>query len=208
MKKVTYFFLAVIMLFSIAQAEQEQSEILFANIPWLSDETRTISLLNDAKMLRSIDACKFIPYNGQGIYLAEDENGFIWPMVYKVYDDVCISVSLSGYVKGRIGGYAIKDLNLTYAYNGEFQLISAKVELAGADYSSIKRKLETVYGIGEQHINEDGATSVAWKGASNSCILLFTENPNEYFELVYGRLDAKNLLDQCINNDPNEILGL
>lgn len=67
------------------------------------------------------------------------------------------------WIKGKIAGYPIKDLILTFAYDGEYKLIAVKVELIKGNYDDLKTKLTKVYGEGEHKETEEGIWSTVWK---------------------------------------------
>ena len=89
-------------------------------------------------------------------YLIVDDTEFVSPDKVTGADDVTFAIDLSGEVKGKIAGYPIKDLILTFAYDGEYKLIAVKVELIKGNYDDLKTKLTKVYGEGEHKETEEG----------------------------------------------------
>ena len=82
------------------------------------------------------------------------------------------------------------------------------VKLINADYESLKEKLVKKYGEGERLYDEEGLESFVWKGDNESCIVLFTKSEGIDYELVYGRLDAEEILANCLVSDPDDVSGL
>lgn len=181
-------------------------ELTFQAIPWLSNETTVIEHMTDAAIVRDGSIRPLLHETGA---ILKQEDGFIWPAKGdQKYKDICVSVSFADNAKGKIAGYPIKDIILTYAYNGEYQLIAIKVKLINADYESIKKKIEKKYGEGEHLYDEEGLESVVWKGDNESCIVLFTMSEGIDYELIYGRLDAEEILANCLISDPDDVSGL
>ena len=51
--------------------------------------------------------------------------------------------------------------------------------------------------------------SYLWVGEDNSCVVLFNYGDEDNYELCYGRLDAADILSNCIvPTDPDDISGL
>ena len=198
---------AVLVLFLLLGCAFAENEINFQGISWLSDEETVIRSLQEAGLVSSEYRMGMLTSENSK-YIMEDETGFVWPIMYKFYNDVCLSASLSGYAKGRIAGYPVKDLTLSFAYDGAYKLISVKVELIDGEYSDLKAKLSKVYGNGEENVNEDGITTNLWRGDNHSCVLLHTEDDGNSFELVYGRLDGIGILNECFSVDHEDVQGL
>lgn len=182
-----------------------ETEILFQSIPWLSDETQTFRVLADNGFVIS-DSKGLDLKSNECFYLALDENENVVPSIASD-TNYCASASLLGNAKGKIAGFPIKNINLTFAYNGGFQLIYAKVDLVGSDYISIKEKLSKVYGECEENETIEGHTYI-WRGTSNSCIALFEYSEGQEYDLCYGRLDAEEILKNCAYIDPEDTSGL
>ena len=75
-------------------------------------------------------------------------------------------------------------------------------------FKSSKEKLVKRYGEGERLYDEEGLEAFVWKGNSEFCIVLFTKSEGIDYELVYGRLDAEEILANCLVSDPDDISGL
>ena len=205
-------FFVVMLLFSMiicacACADSVETEIKFLNIPWLCNETIAFKQLIDNGFLRT-GAESLIPTNDGSFYLTEDEKQHIFPTEEKEYQDVCLSFTLNGYVQGNIAGYPIKNIILSFAYNGEYKLILSKVELINAKYDDIMQKMEKVYGKGNKFETFEGIIITTWKGKDNSCVLLYNDSDGMDFDLYYGRTDAVEILDNCLQSDPNDVTGL
>lgn len=209
MKKTTIYIIIMVLLMCtfLSNSEAEDKELIFSKIPWLSSEETTIDILKECGYLRSGFEIGAIN-NDNSTYLTEDESEFVQPVMSKDYNEVALSISLSGYVKGKVAGYPIKNIILCFAYNGDFQLVSVKLEMIGATYSELKEKLMGIYGACEEKKNQLEMISLNWKGADKSCVVLFNENADDSYELIYGRLDAAELLSNCLEIDPNDVSGL
>ena len=122
-------------------------------------------------------------------------------------DEVTLTIDIAA--KGKIAGYPVNDLILTFAYDGEYKLIAVRVELIKGDYDDLKAKLNKVYGEGEHKETEEGIWSTVWKGDNNSAVVLYTLNGGIDYTLMYGRLDAADILQNCLAPaDPDDVSGL
>ena len=205
MKKLIIIILLVgsFLLFSTANADTT-----FANIPWLSNDTDTLQALSDAGLLRMNTTTSAFSFFFTAFIVENEVLGYQLNST-DYYNKYCFAVPLKNYVKGKIAGYPVQDILLTFAYNGEFQLVAIKLVLVNADYNSLKTKLTKVYGEGEtKHIKEEALESTIWKGDNNSGILLYTESDGYDYTLIYGRLDATKLLANCASIDPEDVSGL
>lgn len=205
MKKVFALILAALFLFSFACAEQE---ITFQNLPWLSDVEEAIRTIKDAGYLRD-GADKIGLSNEKAVYITPNDDLNYQPTAFKEYKDYSYSVSLRDYVKGKLAGYPVADIDMAFAYDGQYKLIAVKIDLLNADYAALKEKLTKVYGEGEaKAIVEEGIETIIWKGENNSSVLLYTESEGLDYTLVYGRIDATEILANCLNSDPDDVSGL
>lgn len=204
MRKITGIIIAVLLIFGIASAEVE---LTFNSVPWLSDEETVYQTLSEAGFLR--DGKGINAPRGEYTYLIVDDTEFVSPDRIMGADEVTYTVDLAGDIKGKIAGYPVKDLILTFAYDGEYKLIAVKVELIKATYNDLKAKLSKVYGEGEHKETEEGIWSTVWKGVNNSAIILYTQSEGFDFTLMYGRLDAADILSQCLAApSPDDVSGL
>lgn len=196
--------LVLLIIINISALAEE--EIKFSNIPWLSDDEITLKMLEESGLYRAGDHNVNL-MNEECFYLITDYAGNIVPSATRD-NPFCYSTSLKGHAKGKIAGYPVHNIILTYAYNGEYQLIYIKVELLNTSYSELKEKLTKKYGISQEQETIEGLTSI-WKGDDNSCVALFSYDDGESFELVYGRLDAEEILLNCqMKPDPDDISGI
>ena len=103
----------------------------------------------------------------------------------------------------------LKSLNLTFAYDGKYKLIAVGLSLVNASYDDIKEKLIRIHGNGEVKIDEnEGIDLILWRGDNNSAILLYTLSDGMDYTLMYGRLDAEDIIMNCLEIDPDETSGL
>ena len=205
MKRIIVIFLLVCCI--LVNNSFAESDLIFQNVLWLSDEATTIQAINDAGLLREI-IC-FPLSKEKNTYILTDDGSHYRPDVLADYESACFSMSLNGYVKGKVAGYPIDDLILSFAYDGEYKLIAIRVSLLNSSYSEIKTKLMKAYGKGEFSVTEDLIESTIWKGDNNSAILLYTQSEGYDYTLIYGRIDAVEILSNCLAlPDPNDILGL
>ena len=204
MKRFLCIFIPVLLIFSCAFASSE-NEITFAGIPWLTQETEVMQTLKEkgyataeASFVRT-KSCYYLTLNTED-EAEQTENG--------TYSSACITTTLQGAARGKTGGYPIKDILLSYAYNGQTQLIYAEVILQGADYSELKQKLVKVYGDGKEYETALGYQITFWQGANNTGVLLYTYDDGLTCNLYYGRTDAEAILAKCLEVDPEDISGL
>ncbi len=204
MKKLIVILVAALFLFSSAFAE---NDITFQGIPWLADDTTTMRMLTEAGFIRDNT---LLPHfsDKKPLYFIENEIGHTAPDRDMEFDNITYTIDLLKAVKGKIAGYPVDNLILTFAYNGTYQLIAVKIDLAHADYNDLKAKIKRVYGEGEQKITEEGIESNLWKGENNSAILLYSQSEGLDYTLMYGRLDATEILSDCLTLDPNDVSGL
>lgn len=204
MKKIICFLIVTMLLFSIAYAENTKI-ITFLGIPWLSDDVTVKQMLTDKGYLHQgssgikMDNC---------YYLISASEGSIEQMENGQYKDYCRSISYNDSVMGRIAGCPIKNIILSFAYDGSYQLVYVEVELLGGTYADIKQKMERVYNTGEEFETDLGYQITAWRGNDNSCALLITYDEGMTFNLYYGRTDAAEILEKCSITDPNDVSGL
>jgi hypothetical protein len=203
MKRISSLLLTIVIILcnSFALAD----EISFLNIPWLSDEVYVSQTLFDKGYISekgdiySIDSFCYIKENDNSIEKVEKNDN----------QSTCRSSKISEAARGKIAGYPISSIKLSYAYDGKCQLISAEINLIEANYSDILQKLEKVYGEGTEIETELGYKEVIWKGDNNTAVLLYTENDGLDFSLIYGRLDAEEILQNCLAPaDPDDVSGL
>ena len=202
MRKLFCIVISILLMFSIASAEEE---ITFYNIPWLSNEATVIQTLTEAELVR--DGRDDVTSQDDNRYLIVDDAGFVLPNKVTGADEVNFTIDIAA--KGKIAGYLIKDLVLTFAYDGEYKLISVKVELIKANYDDLKSKLIKVYGEAETKETKEGIWSTVWKGDNNSAVLLYSDNEGLDYTLMYGRIDAADIIQNCLAPvDPDDVSGL
>ena len=204
MKRFLCIFIPVLLMISCAFASSE-NEITFAGIPWLAQETEVVRALKEkgyttaeAVPMRT-ESCFYLTMNTED-EAEQTENGTL--------SSACITTTFQGNARGKAGGYPIKEIVLSYAYDGQTQLIYTEVVLGGADYSDLKQKLGKVYGNGKEFETALGYQITFWQGANNSGVLLYTYDDGLTCNLYYGRTDAEIILAKCIEVDPDDISGL
>lgn len=185
----------------------DSTDILFQGIPWLSNEEVVLKLLEEKGYYRYGSTLDFTHENVS--YFIADDTGMISPDRTMGMKDISFSVCLlEGSRRGKIAGYPVKELYLTFAYDGEYSLIAVKVELLNAPYDDLKEKITRVYGEGQVSTTEEGICSIVWKGSNNSALLLYTQSDGLDYTLMYGRLDADNILSKCLEAEKDDISGL
>ena len=206
MKRLLGFVFTVMLVVSFASAEKV-TEISFQNIPWLSNDVSVAHILTEAGLLRN--EVEFVFSHENALYPIKDNAGFVSPDIVTGVDEVTFSSTIESEVEGKIAGYPVKDLIFTFAYNGEYKLIAVKVELIKGNYDDLKAKLTKVYGEGEHKETEEGIWSTVWKGSNNSAVILYTQSEGLDYTLIYGRLDAAEILSSCLAPaDPDDVSGL
>ena len=207
MKKIVCFSLVLtIIIFGSCAIAISENDISFLGIPWLSNESIVFQKLSNDGYLLTINRDKDLS-NEECEILRKDEEGHIVQSIERK-NNYCFSTALNKQVKGTIAGYPVSDIVLTFAYNGEYQLLYARVDLLGAEYPDIKNKLTKVYGNCEEIETIEGHTYL-WTGANNSCVAVFEYYDGKAFDLVYGRLDAAEILENCLAPaDPDDVSGL
>lgn len=198
-----------LLLVGYANAQMKDEEIAFQNISWLSDENATLKgLINSGFVREGIETLIF-SQDGTTYIVPEEVVNFRVESNSSKNKDVCVAASLEGFAKGKIAGFPIDNLELTFAYDGNFYLIAVKVELIGSDYQILQNKLVKVYGEGEHEaVVEEEIESHIWKGANDSAVLLYTEDGGVHYTLIYGRLDAEEILVKCHEIDFDDVSGL
>ena len=204
MRKLFSIVISALLMFSFAVAE---GEITFKNIPWLSDETTVIQTLTEAGLVKNGGNSSISQEDK--IYIIVDDTDFASPDRVIGADDATYAVDLTEIIKGKIADYPLKNLILTFAYDGEYKLIAVKVELIKGNYDDLKAKLTKVYGEGEHKETEEGIWSTVWKGDNNTAVLLYSDSEGLDYTLMYGRLDAAEILSNCLAPaDPDDVSGL
>lgn len=205
MKKCLVIIICIILCVSNSLAEQE---ITFQDIPWLIDEEVSINLLSERGLLRK-DVKNPTMASSNVVFIIEREGGLVLSDQMDEYANVVKSISLQGLIKGKIAGCPVKDVLLTFAYDGDFKLISIKIDLLNCDYSILKSKLSKVYGVGEESSFEEDQHNTIWRGENQTCIILSSYISEYDYSLVYGRLDAEEILKNCLAPaDPDDVSGL
>ena len=206
MRKVVSFIFALVIFSGYAFADEE---ILFHSVPWMSNEIITRQKLEESGLI--CGEMHRLPFEQEDfVYLVEYvDTGFICPDYIMGLEKVTYSSDLKKLVKGKIAGYAVENLRLTFAYDGEYKLIAIKVDLLNSSYDDIKTKLTKVYGEGLEMLTDEGISSVIWKGDNDSAVVLYTQGEGLPFDLVYGRIDAVEILKNCLAPaDPDDVSGL
>ena len=196
-------FICIVFNISLSYAE---TDIIFLGIPWLADEESTLNTIKESGYLQ--EEYKITFSNADTVYLITDGMDYYQPMMKQSFSDVCFSISLEGYTRGRIAGHPVKNFVFTFAYDGSAKLLSVKVELINASYHELFEKLSKRYGSSQDIITEDGITQNIWKGDNNSGIVLYTESDGNDYTLVYGYLNAEEVLTKCLESDPSDLAGL
>ena len=199
--------LAVALLLISSSCAYAEAEIRFDNIQWLTDEETTLQQLKASGYIRDISLPVFSEDNS--FFFVENEALGITPTDYSKFKEAIVSYSISDNSKGKIAGYTVNDINLTFAFDGIYQLVSVKVDLKNADYESILGKLRKVYGEPETStIESEGIELNTWKGENNTCVILYTESGTD-FVLMYRRTDIEEILNNCLAPaDPDDVSGL
>ena len=140
MKKIVSVVMALLLVLSITSAS---AEVTFNGVEFLSTDDVVISTLTEKGFTSGAPVFS----NEKSTYLVINEDLGYQPTYVPTYQDVCFSQIVSG--RGKIAGYPVKNLILAYAYDGSYKLISVKVELLGADYTTLLEKLTKVYGAPE-----------------------------------------------------------
>lgn len=201
MKRVSMLILAFFLCISIAFAE---SGMTFSSLPWLLGESSVESIVCSVGLQMESNT---IISNDHAVYFVADDTLGYQPTFLPELSDVCIVKSMD--VMGKIAGYPIKDIILCYAYDGTMKLISMEIKFIRADYESLLTKITRAYGEAETCIIEDeGIISNLWRYNDKSGILLYTESEGAEYTLLYGRLDAVDILNNCLCSDPEDISGL
>ena len=194
----------VIILLLVACLASAMAEATFNGVEFLSTDDVVLSTLTEKGFVKNNAVSAFS--NDKNTYLVTNEIFGYQPTYIPNYQDVCYSQTVSHY--GKIAGYPVKELNLTYAYDGEYKLISVKVDLLGADYATLLEKLTKVYGEAEVKASEEeGIFSNIWKDGETA-VVLYTESEGLDYTLVYGRTDAVIILSNCLVSDPDDVSGL
>ena len=201
MRKILSVMLA---LFLLAIMTTAVAEVTFNSIPFLVSDDEVIAGLIEKGFVRKDTS--FALSNENGTYLVANEILGYQPAFNQSYSDYCFSQHISGF--GRIAGFPVKSMNLTYAYDGVYKLIALKVDMLGANYATLNEKLTKVYGSPDvRRVEEEGIVSNIWKDGETS-VVLYTENDGYDYTLIYGRTDAEEILANCLVSDPDDVLGL
>lgn len=185
------------------------AEIEFNSIPWLSDQETAMDLLKD--YLYPFFSVSYLG-GEEGLFLRHDDELLARPVKAKEYSDVSTCLIINS-IKKNIAGYKVEKIKLYFSNNGlATQLLCVQIDLAGSQYDDLQSKLSKVYGNGETRISEEGLETALWNGTNDSCVLLYSVDGGESADLIYGRLDAEKILNECalslIDVDPNDLSGL
>lgn len=199
MKKI---FSVIVMLLLVICMTSAMAEVSFNGVEFLSTDDVVLNTLTGKGFAKAGTISAFS--NDKNTYLVTNEILGYQPTYVPGYQDVCYSQTISGH--GKIAGYPVKELSLAYAYDGEYKLISVKVDLLGADYTTLLEKLTKVYGAAEVMASEEeGIISNIWKNGETA-VVLYTESEGLDYTLMYGRLDATDILSQCLATpDPDDV---
>ena len=181
------------------------SEVTFNGVSFLSSDDEVIAGLIEKGFAKGNEV--FNKSNENNTYLVSNELLGYQPTYIQDYQTTCFSQTIPGF--NKIAGCPVKDLVLTYAYDGNYKLIGVKVELIGIDYATLLEKLTKVYGAADvKAIEEEGITSNIWKDG-NTAVVLYTESEGYDYVLVYGRTDAEEILaNSLVLADPDDVSGL
>ncbi len=203
-------FLAVIISSCSFSFAESNNEITFSKIDWLSDKSVVINKMEEYIQYGYTFSN---PTTDQGMFLRKDDQLLARPSMAAQYTGVSFGFSLAGGIEGKIGGYSVSKITFTYAYDGSTsKLVCVKVELNGATCEDLKNKLTKVYGESETRTDDEGLQTIVWTGSDNSCVLLYSIDDGETADLIYGRLDAEEILEECTTEiktaDPDDVSGL
>ena len=207
MRKLLCILFTVLYVFGIelACAEYTNEKTVFG-LQWLANDSDVIQHLTEMKMLSIGESTSAMPQEDVLYIISDDATGYR-PYREAGYSEVTYGMRIG--IKGKMAGYPIKSANMVYAYDGDYKLIAVKVELLNADYDELKSKLNRVYGEGEYFVSVEGIESLVWKDDNNSAVLLYTESEGINYTLMYGRLDATDILQNCLAPaDPDDVSGL
>ena len=205
MKKIIAIILLTLLLLNYAFAEEE---ITFAGIPWLSDDEKTANALSETGFIRNGVSFLELNHDNPFCLMVNDEN-LVFPYQIANTNDVVLTTDLESLVKGKIAGMPIRNIKLTFAYDGEYKIIAVEVELMNTKYEELKSKLNKKYGDGQKTVSEEDIVSIVWRGANNTAVLLYTESEGSNYTLMYGRLDAAEILQNCLAPAaPDDVSGL
>lgn len=204
MKKICSFLCVLALVFVSVNAFAE-TEIMFNSVPWLSDKEEAIQIIAESGYANK--DCNLEINQDNILYFVPDELLDYQPTSLSKYNISSFSTEIPG--SGKIAGCPVRKLVLSFAYDGSYRLISVRVELIGVNYDGLKEKLEKVYGMCETvTLEEEGIISNMWKGTENSAVQLYTESEGQDYILMYGRLDATEILTNCQTVDPDDVSGL
>lgn len=205
MKKVIV--ILVILCLVAGNGVAEQTEVQFCNIPWLSNEITSLQMLKFANLCATDESINLIK-KGKGNYIVEDSEGIAFYHNDEGNAKITGSIVLNELARGKVAGYPVNEIELTFAYDGTFKLIATRIDLVNAKYDLLKEKLSKKYGTPVITETEEGIESIVWKGNNNSGILLYTQDKGKSYDFVYGRFDAETILQNCLveDEDANNIL--
>lgn len=201
MKKAISVLLVLFLLLSMTNA---LAEVSFNGVEFLSSDDAVLGSLREKGFAKAGTISAFS--NENITYLVANEALGYQPTYVQSYRAFCFSQTIPGL--GKIAGYPVKDLILTYAYDGSYKLIAIRVELIGADYAALLEKLIKAYGTADvKAVEDEGITSNIWKDG-DTAVVLYTESEGYDYTLIYGRTDAEEILANCMTSDPDDVFGL
>lgn len=204
MKKLLGIVCIITLLFSCSALAEDTKEYTFQSIPWRSTSKEAVQMLIDGGFLPN-EVVMDEGYVGARPFLEEHKKLKVYPNSYSEYDKVMISKSYSGsIIQKQIAGYDVNNIELSFGINGnETLLLIAQLRFNAANYeegyTDLQSKLGTLYGDYEVAAYSFFETSV-WMGENNTAIVLSKDSITESFFIAYGTLEARSILDECLEN--------
>ncbi len=215
MKKLMSILCSLVLVMSCGAAfAAYDEEIRFQDIPWESTIEETAQLLKDCGLYTG-DVAELINarVNSNGYYLEKDDNWLMKGYAYPNERNGVGSITVYKDNLGKIAGYDLGSLTLTFALNDEKSaLVSAVVTFSVDDkaavWKDLQKKLAKVYGEGiGVHIITDLELDF-WNGANNTALCLQKMGKTASslsFELIYATRDAEKLMKKFYKSDVSDV---
>lgn len=202
MKKMIAMLLAAMMLLGLAgTALAYDEEIRWQDIPWgcSTGEVKYFFILKNGMVS---DEAEIVQENGYNQIFLMDVNGSEIDMESIDQTASYIETISLDRPNIRVCGYEVKRICFIFVSDGKnTQLETIGIAFAEKDiYASLQEALSSAYGEGEINKDHFGNEYILVKGSNNTAVSLFKSSLVFNETILYGKLDAYEMVQAMINN--------